>query len=234
MKCNTEREKMASCPDHDNADWITLTFLSGLTLHMQNHPQWGLTYVLTPEERLCGWEEPPDISCHVLWLDQVWSSLLATRGPGMNSLINFGWCGCAFYSMVRKASLGYMVVCQIHWPTLLVLTCMSFFVSVVLSITSWFGKQEFFYTIFAQPASGLWLLYYTACHPKLKLSGVISVSVRVVLVFCCLSVWKCPSIFFFLIKFIFLCWIRKTFFVVQRIYLLLWDCCPALFGNICL
>lgn len=114
------------------------THSGGLAMYLcQNRDSVNEKSLRTSPVMSCGW-----IRCGALY----W---LPSRGPGMNSLIIFGWCGCAFYSMVRKASLGYTVACQIHWPTLLVLTCMSFFVSVVLPITSWFGKQEFFYTTFA-------------------------------------------------------------------------------------
>lgn len=158
---------------HSSLAWLCTcktTHSGGLAMYLcQNRDSVNEKSLRTSPVMSCGW-----IRCGALY----W---LPSRGPGMNSLIIFGWCGCAFYSMVRKASLGYMVACQIHWPTLLVLTCMSFFVSVVLPITSWFGKQEFFYTTFAQPASGLWLLYYAAYHRKLRLSGVTLVSVRVCL-----------------------------------------------------
>lgn len=157
----------------------------------------------------CGW-----VSCGALrWLPNT--------GPGMNSsyLVVFDSCGCAFYSTARKAPLGYVVACPFQGPH-----CLS---------KSW--RNPLFCQLFlGQPAT--WKVrtllhhFHTTCLEAWTPIRTVRCNCGVksqdgaCLVFSDhLSVSSQGIVMF-------LCWIRKKKFRVQRIFLTL----PIFCGKTCL
>lgn len=164
--------------------------------------------LLTSPVMSCGW-----IRCGALcWLPNT--------SPGMNScLIVFGWRGCAFYSTVRKVSLGYMYF---------------FFFSRSIGLQYFFlglagvSLYLWFFLLFLDKQA-LWKArvplhhFHTVCRrAPVIILYYISSYIKAVRCICGISESGICILLFnhllmsrqFFIKFIFLCCIRKNNFIV--------------------